>query len=100
LTLHLEEAASRVSTVAKAHERIHQGNGPDRLDLGVYVRDVAMMWPARPGGASIEVTVEPGTGLFRTTIEVRCAVSTPGTEFVVTASCRPKGDFGLENAIA
>jgi two-component sensor histidine kinase len=40
LTPHLEKAAHRVSAVAKAHERIHQGNGPDRLDLGVYVRDV------------------------------------------------------------
>jgi len=40
LTLHLEESAYRVSAVAKAHERIHQGNGPDRLELGAYVRDV------------------------------------------------------------
>src|SRR5262249_48737932 len=40
MTPHLEEAASRVSAVAKAHERIHQGNGPGWIDLGVYVRDV------------------------------------------------------------
>ena len=40
LTPHLEEAAYRVSAVAKAHERIHQGNGPDRLELGVYIRDI------------------------------------------------------------
>src|SRR5712672_3212566 len=40
LTPHLEKAASRVSAVAKAHERIHQGNGSDRLELGVYIRDI------------------------------------------------------------
>src|SRR5712672_4254182 len=40
LTPHLEKAASRVSAVAKAHERIHQGNSPDRLELGVYIRDI------------------------------------------------------------
>src|SRR5258707_11745623 len=38
LTLHLEESAYRVSAVAKAHERIHQGNGPDRPQHRAYFR--------------------------------------------------------------
>ena len=40
LTRHLEDAAYRVSAVAKAHERIHQGNGTDRLDIGIYIEQV------------------------------------------------------------
>lgn len=40
LTLQLEEAASRVSAVAKVHEHIQQATAPDRLDLGTYVTDV------------------------------------------------------------
>jgi two-component sensor histidine kinase len=60
LTLHLEEAAYRVSAVAKAHERIHQGNGPDRLELGAYVRDVCQDLNEAVPGCQIEVAVEPG----------------------------------------
>jgi two-component sensor histidine kinase len=40
LTRHLEEAASRISAVARAHERIHPGNGTDRLALGIYIEEV------------------------------------------------------------
>ncbi len=60
LTPHLEEAASRVATIAKAHERINQGNGVDQLDLGVYVTDVCRDVNSAFPGCSIEVTVEPG----------------------------------------
>jgi two-component sensor histidine kinase len=59
LTLQLEEAASRVSAVAMAHERIHQGNGPDWLDLGFYVRDVCHDMNSTVPGCRIEVAVEP-----------------------------------------
>jgi two-component sensor histidine kinase len=60
LTLHLEKAASRVSAVAKAHERIHQGDAADQLDLGVYVRDVCQDLNETTPLCHIEVTVEPG----------------------------------------
>jgi two-component sensor histidine kinase len=40
LTRHLEEAAYRVSAVAKAHERIYQDDGGDRVDLGAYIARV------------------------------------------------------------
>ncbi len=65
LAPHLEEAASRVSTIAKAHERINQGNnGPDRLDLGVYVTDVCRDMNSTFSGCSIEVTAEPGINVM------------------------------------
>jgi two-component sensor histidine kinase len=60
LTLHLEEAAHRVSAVAKAHERIHQSNGPDRLELGAYVRDVCQDLNKAVRACQIKVAVEPG----------------------------------------
>jgi two-component sensor histidine kinase len=60
LTLHLEEAARRVSAVAKANERIHQGDGPDQLELGPYVRDVCQDLNETVPGCPIKVTVEPG----------------------------------------
>jgi two-component sensor histidine kinase len=60
LTLHLEEAARRVSAVAKAHERIHQSNGSDRLDLGAYLRGVCQDLNEAVAGCQIKVAVEPG----------------------------------------
>jgi two-component sensor histidine kinase len=60
VTPHLEKAAHRVSAVAKAHERIHQGNGPDRLDLGIYVRDVCKDLNDAAPFRRIEVTAESG----------------------------------------
>ena len=40
VTRHLEEAAYRISAIAKAHERIYQGNSTDRLDLGIYIEQI------------------------------------------------------------
>jgi two-component sensor histidine kinase len=57
---HLEEAAYRVSAVAKAHERIHQVTGVDRLDLGLYVREVCQDLNEAVPLCQIEVGVEPG----------------------------------------
>jgi two-component sensor histidine kinase len=42
LTQQLEEAAHRVSAVARAHERIHPRNEPDKLDLGRYIKEVCL----------------------------------------------------------
>ena len=42
LTQQLEEAAHRVSAVARAHERIHRRNGPDEVDLGRYLEEVCL----------------------------------------------------------
>jgi two-component sensor histidine kinase len=59
VTPHLEEAAYRVSAVAKAHERIHQATGVDRLDLGLYVKDVCQDLNEAVPLCQIEVGVEP-----------------------------------------
>ncbi|HWO32299.1 MAG TPA: histidine kinase dimerization/phosphoacceptor domain -containing protein [Candidatus Acidoferrum sp.] len=59
LIQHLEKAASRVSAVAKAHERIHQGDATDRLDLGVYVRDICQDLNEATPLCHIEVAIEP-----------------------------------------
>jgi two-component sensor histidine kinase len=64
VTPHLEEAAYRVSAVAKAHERIGQGNGPDRLDLGAYVRDVCRDLNEAVPGCRIEVAAESGISVM------------------------------------
>jgi two-component sensor histidine kinase len=64
LTLHLEKAASRVSAVAKAHERIHQGDAMDRLDLGVYLRDICHDLNEATPLCHIEVAVDPGINVM------------------------------------
>jgi two-component sensor histidine kinase len=42
LTRQLQEAAFRVSAVARAHERIHPRNEPDQVDLGLYIEEVCL----------------------------------------------------------
>jgi len=60
LAQHLEEAAYRISAVAKAHERIHQGNGTDRLDLGIYLEQVCRDLNDAVSHCDIEVQAEHG----------------------------------------
>jgi two-component sensor histidine kinase len=60
LTRHLEDAAHRVSAVAKAHERIHQGDETDRLDLGIYVEHVCRDLNDAVPHCNIEVEAEHG----------------------------------------
>jgi len=40
LTAHLEEAAHRVSAVAKAHDQLFHGSDIERMDLGKYVETI------------------------------------------------------------
>jgi two-component sensor histidine kinase len=42
----LQEAASRVATVARAHERLYQTNDVEELDVGAYIKDVCADLPA------------------------------------------------------
>jgi two-component sensor histidine kinase len=60
LTSQLEQAAARVSAVAKLHQHIQQGNGPDRLDLGVYVTDICKDLDDAMPLCNIEVTADLG----------------------------------------
>jgi two-component sensor histidine kinase len=63
-TLHLEEAAYRVSAIAKAHEHIHQSTGPDRLDLGVYVRAIFQDLNDVVPAGRIQVAAEPSINVL------------------------------------
>lgn len=40
LTVHLDEAANRVSAVAKAHDQLFHGSDVERLDLGKYLETI------------------------------------------------------------
>jgi two-component sensor histidine kinase len=60
VTRHLEEAAHRISAVARAHERIHQGDGTDKLDLGIYLEDVCRDLDNALGICNIEINAEHG----------------------------------------
>jgi two-component sensor histidine kinase len=60
VTHHLEEAAYRILAVARAHERIHQGDGTDKLDLGLYLEQVCRDLDDAVAICDIEVVVERG----------------------------------------
>lgn len=42
----LEEAASRVATIARAHERLYQSTDVEHLDVGVYLKEVCADLPS------------------------------------------------------
>ncbi len=44
----LEEAVSRVTTIARAHERLYQTRDFEHLDIGAYLRDVCADLPCGP----------------------------------------------------
>jgi two-component sensor histidine kinase len=83
LTQHLEKAASRVSAVAKAHERIHQGDATDRLDLGVYLRDICQDLNEATPLCHIEVAVEPGINVMT---DRAVPVALMANEFITNAA--------------
>jgi two-component sensor histidine kinase len=60
VTRHLEEAAHRISAVARAHDRIHQGDGTDKLDLGIYLEDVCRDLDDAVAICNIEINAEHG----------------------------------------
>jgi two-component sensor histidine kinase len=64
LTRHLEEAAYRISAVAKAHERIHQGDSTERLDLGIYIEQVCHDLDEAIPHCRIEVDAEHGIDIM------------------------------------
>jgi two-component sensor histidine kinase len=64
MTRHLEEAAYRVSAVAKAHERIYQGNDTDKLDLGVYLEQVCLDLDDAVAICDIKVNAEHGIDIM------------------------------------
>ena len=64
LTRHLEDAAYRVSAIAKAHEHIHQGDGTDSLDLGIYLEQVCRDLNDAVPNCTIEIEAEHGIDIL------------------------------------
>jgi two-component sensor histidine kinase len=64
LTRHLEDAAYRVSAVAKAHEHIHQGGDTDSLDLGIYIEQVCRDLNEAVPNCTIEIEAEHGIDIL------------------------------------
>ncbi|MFM9847494.1 MAG: sensor histidine kinase [Hyphomicrobiaceae bacterium] len=62
VTRHLQEASSRVSTVARAHERLYQTSDVEDLDIGAYIKDVCADLPTA-AGTSIAVEAPVGIRL-------------------------------------
>jgi two-component sensor histidine kinase len=60
VTRHLEDAARRIFAVSRAHERIHQGDGTDRLDLGIYLEQVCRDLDDSLATCDVEVDAEHG----------------------------------------
>lgn len=46
LKTNLEEAASRVATIARAHERLYQSSEVEQLDIGTYLKNVCEDLPS------------------------------------------------------
>lgn len=57
LKRHLQEAASRVATVARAHERLYQTNDIEELDIGAYIKDVCTDLPTDGTTVAVEAPV-------------------------------------------
>jgi two-component sensor histidine kinase len=60
LKRHLQEAASRVTTIARAHERLYQTSDVEDLDIGAYIKDVCGDLPTTPG---TNIAVEAPVGI-------------------------------------
>jgi two-component sensor histidine kinase len=60
LKRHLQEASSRVTTIARAHERLYQTSDVEELDIGAYIRDVCADLPNAEG---ISIAVEAPVGI-------------------------------------
>jgi GAF domain-containing protein len=60
LTHHLQEASNRIATIARAHERLHQTDDVEELDIGSYIKDVCGDLPTPAG---IRIAVEAAGGI-------------------------------------
>ena len=58
LTSKFEEAAARVSAVARAHERLNRSHDTETVDLGVYLEDVCKDLDASVGQCKISIDAQ------------------------------------------
>jgi two-component sensor histidine kinase len=60
LTAHLEEAARRVSAVAKAHDQLYRGTDVERMDVGRYIESLCRDVDASVAHCEVHTDVEDG----------------------------------------
>jgi two-component sensor histidine kinase len=60
LTAHLEEAARRVSAVAKAHDQLYRGTDVERMDVGRYIESLCKDVDASVAHCEVHTDVEDG----------------------------------------
>jgi len=56
----LRQAGTRITAVARAHQRLYRGDEIDALDLGAYLREVCRDIAAATPGCVIDVSAEEG----------------------------------------
>lgn len=49
LQRHLQEASSRVTTIARAHEQLYKTNDVEHIEIGAYIKDVCANLPTDAG---------------------------------------------------
>jgi two-component sensor histidine kinase len=60
LTDKFEEAAQRISAVARAHERLYRNNDIEKIDLGIYVEEVCKDMDASVAHCTVHVNAQHG----------------------------------------
>jgi two-component sensor histidine kinase len=60
LTAHLDEAAHRVTAIARAHEQLYHGSDVERMDVGLYIRTVCKDLDASVSQCEIQTNVQNG----------------------------------------
>ena len=58
--LHLDEAASRIAAIARAHQRLYQTEMFETIDLGPYLEDICRSFAESLPECAIHVTAEGG----------------------------------------
>jgi len=58
--LHLDEASSRITAIARAHQRLYQTEMFEKIDLGPYLEDICRSFAESLPECALHVTVEGG----------------------------------------
>ncbi|MGB6537833.1 MAG: histidine kinase dimerization/phosphoacceptor domain -containing protein [Xanthobacteraceae bacterium] len=56
----LRQAGSRITAIARAHQRLHSGDDIEAIDLGAYLKEVCGDIAAATPGSEIEVSADAG----------------------------------------
>src|SRR6476620_6706792 len=73
--VHLDEASSRITAIARAHQRLYQTEMFEKIDLGPYLEDICQSFSESLPECALHVTVEGG-------IEISLDQAIPAALFV------------------